>query len=166
MPWLLQQLQTMLLLLLLLPLDLPVGHASSCEENVPQIASLHPTSAPNKELLDSQPFIRFLELATFPSCSCVYQITIVLRQWSQSLTKPKLASETLFTVVSPIYSPCNNRYNYTLQITLFLSKFFHVLEMLHDFCFQQCMTICYNVDINKFPSYLRVIGCFWFNLDN
>ena len=110
-------------LLRLLPLDLPAGHASSCEENVLLTASLHPTFAPNKDLLDSQPFIRFSGLATFPSCSCVYQITIVLRQWSQSLTKPKLASETLFTVVSPIYSPCSNRYTYRLQIIMFICTF-------------------------------------------
>lgn len=70
--------------------DLHVGHASFSAENVHLNAYLHLIFAVNKDLLDLQPFIKYLVLATFPRCYCIYLLKIVMMLLSQLVMKLKL----------------------------------------------------------------------------
>ncbi|KAM7501443.1 hypothetical protein LguiB_000347 [Lonicera macranthoides] len=51
-----------------------------------------------------------------PNCCYIFQWLTGVRLLSLLLMKLKLGSEILFMVVFPIFSPCNNRYQYVLLI--------------------------------------------------
>ena len=94
----------------LMALALLAGHASSSEEGVLLIVSLHLTFVQNRALLDLQPYTRSLVPATFQSCFCTYQLMIVVKRLSQSLMRLRLVLETLSMAVSLTFLPYNNRY--------------------------------------------------------